>query len=400
MENIKQAITDGDFDEVKNLIKGVDVNGEEGHTLLIEAVHRNKTEIVDLLIATGADVHAKEKDNRGRTALICAAWSGSTEIIKLLLAAGAEINTKDNEGHSALDIAADLAQVDSLKFLISEGADLSNVTKYVNINDYKKARNQNYRNVAELLIKAGAEKLGNEANKKANTNKKIYIEYLKKQKWEMDPKEVISLLTHTIGADREEKGKIAIGSSKFGGTPDLPKSEEWPVYGPPQAFDRMELAERKENKEHIPFMAQINTREFDHKNQLPDGIYYYFISFDEGVCDAKVVFYDGDIKNLRKHKKPNNVEIHEESKLVFKKYYTLPLDTEVEPLNFKGDDSDTYDFLDHKKIYSPFIQILGHLYFEPDDSITAKEKLLIFFEDYSIFAIESEDGEERVNMED
>ncbi len=95
----------------------------------------------------------------------------------------------------------------------------------------------------------------------------------------------------------------------------------------------------KEKEPGAYSIFSADTREFDHKNRLPNGIYYYFISYDIENLVCKILFYDEDIKNLKRHKKPKNVKENEESKLEFKEYYTLPMfGSEVESLNFKGDD--------------------------------------------------------------
>lgn len=48
-----------------------------------------QTEIVDILLANGADV--KSKDKNDETALMAAAFSGRADIVKRLIASGADV---------------------------------------------------------------------------------------------------------------------------------------------------------------------------------------------------------------------------------------------------------------------------------------------------------------------
>ncbi len=448
-KTLMKAISWNEIEVIKFLLSiGADINTKdsEGLTPLTKAAWRGKAEAIEILLSAGADLEAEDGD--GHTALIKAAFHGQPENVKFLLSAGADFSyvanyvnvrsykTAHNESYRK--VAEILTELGADKPPKKKSNSKNNVQvimkKYLEYKDEKSARFWQIENTgkgftstygkignkgrsstkdfdSEEMCKKEVEKLIKQKIKKGYTEvdetKNEYIDYIKNLDWEMNPDDIISLLTYSIGADRVEyEGDIPVGSSKFGGTPDLPDSEEWPVFGSPEAFDKMDLAERKEKQEHVPFFAQINTREFDHKNQLPDGIYYYFFSYDEeNVYGAKILFFDGDIKDLRKHKKPKNVsEIYDEDKLEFQEYYTLPmLGTEVDSLNFKGDDAETYEELDFD-IYDPDIQILGHpILYQRDDSITAaKEKLLLYFvdeNDHSIFAIESEDGEVMIAME-
>ena len=44
------------------------------------------------------------RDNLGRTALHYAAWNGQKEVVELLLANGADVEAKDNIGLTAFDM--------------------------------------------------------------------------------------------------------------------------------------------------------------------------------------------------------------------------------------------------------------------------------------------------------
>ncbi len=60
-------------------------------------------EIVELLIASGANVN--KKDVRGSIPLHFTAWQGSKEIAELFIAKRAGVNTKNEDGETPLDWA-------------------------------------------------------------------------------------------------------------------------------------------------------------------------------------------------------------------------------------------------------------------------------------------------------
>jgi ankyrin repeat protein len=80
------------------LAKGANVNAKKktGWTALIWAARKGHTATVQALLANGANVNAKTKD--GVTALMWAAKGGYTEIVKALLAKGANVNAKSEDG--------------------------------------------------------------------------------------------------------------------------------------------------------------------------------------------------------------------------------------------------------------------------------------------------------------
>ena len=54
-----------------------------------------------------------------------AAWAGVAEMARLLLAAGADIHAKEKNGVLALQRARDFGHADIVELLIQEGADLA-----------------------------------------------------------------------------------------------------------------------------------------------------------------------------------------------------------------------------------------------------------------------------------
>jgi len=70
----------------------VDVEDDDGFTPLYHAAFNSHKEIVELLIAKGADVNGK--DIWGHTSLHLAAIKGHKELAELLIANGADVNAK------------------------------------------------------------------------------------------------------------------------------------------------------------------------------------------------------------------------------------------------------------------------------------------------------------------
>ncbi len=113
----------GEIETVKAaLAMGADPNVGEvkwHETPLHWAAMGGHTEIVKLLLASGAKVRAKEAG--GRTPLH---WSSKVEITQLLLAAGADVNARDNVGYTPLIEAATGGRADIAKALLKAGAEV------------------------------------------------------------------------------------------------------------------------------------------------------------------------------------------------------------------------------------------------------------------------------------
>jgi ankyrin repeat protein len=112
-----------DVDEMLN--RGADPNQTDnvGATALMWAMPDIGK--VRRLIARGADVNARSS-NLGRTPLLVAAgYPGTVDVLKLLLANGANLHAKDAAGFTALGIAMTSADVEVVRFLVDRGLDVN-----------------------------------------------------------------------------------------------------------------------------------------------------------------------------------------------------------------------------------------------------------------------------------
>ncbi|MBI4640978.1 MAG: caspase family protein [Candidatus Tectomicrobia bacterium] len=90
---------------------------------LISAIREGNSAKVNALLNGGADVNAKDKDDR--TALMYAAAKGDPAIVQALLDRGAEVNVKDKDGRTALIYAAPKGDFNVMKALLDKGADVN-----------------------------------------------------------------------------------------------------------------------------------------------------------------------------------------------------------------------------------------------------------------------------------
>ena len=88
-----EAVRQGHAQCVKLLLEtsGSDINecGRNG-SALCEAIYKEHTGIIDLLILSGADVNKASRD--GKTPLMVAAQKGNENIVKTMIRAGADVN--------------------------------------------------------------------------------------------------------------------------------------------------------------------------------------------------------------------------------------------------------------------------------------------------------------------
>lgn len=158
------ALIENRTDIAELLIKnGVDCNctikddNKNVCSVLEFALYKNQSEIATLLINHGADIH--HYCTAGSNSFLIAAQSGDNKNIQLLLDKGipVDIRGKNNfEGQTALMSAANSNHLDTIKFLISCGANI-NATRNSGLTALMVASQTGSEKVVEYLIKNGAD---------------------------------------------------------------------------------------------------------------------------------------------------------------------------------------------------------------------------------------------------
>ena len=88
------------------------------------------TETVGILIALDADVTTTDEPGYGWTPLHKAAEYGTAEAIDALVAAGADVEARDKDDWTPLHWAAGYGTVENINVLLDAGADVAARTKY------------------------------------------------------------------------------------------------------------------------------------------------------------------------------------------------------------------------------------------------------------------------------
>lgn len=131
IQDIHHAAESGCIKKIEQYLKeGVNVNSidETGRPLLMNAVAADQVETVEFLLLRGADPDQLGDNTAGSFSLGIAAFRGKVRIVNLLLQNGANINVTNKSGLSALELAALGGQLEILKILISQKAELYNST--------------------------------------------------------------------------------------------------------------------------------------------------------------------------------------------------------------------------------------------------------------------------------
>ncbi len=186
---LRWAACNGDMQEVQSLIvRGVSVHATDydGHTPLHCAAEGGHVEVARLLIRCGARIDPSDKQGRTPAVLAMtknhravveyllregaaanlhlAAYLGDVTKARSLIDGGADVNGKDPDGWTALHHAASQNQREVAKLLIVAGADLSTVTdskgyrrSYIVGTALHHAVEGGYRGLVGLLIDSGAD---------------------------------------------------------------------------------------------------------------------------------------------------------------------------------------------------------------------------------------------------
>jgi ankyrin repeat protein len=114
----------------------------DGWTPLHLAAFFGRPEIAEILLANGADVDARSKNQMRNTPLHAAVAGKRTDIASVLLNHGAEVNATQHGGWTPLHAAAQNGDVELARLLISLGADV-------------KARAENNQTALDLALTKG-----------------------------------------------------------------------------------------------------------------------------------------------------------------------------------------------------------------------------------------------------
>ena len=99
-----------------------DIQFKNGATLLIATVTHSTAQVTEKLLTKGAVVHINTPNEGGCTPLMWAANFGYIDIMKVLLAHGADIHAVSKNRSTALSIALDNQKNDAAKLLLAAGA--------------------------------------------------------------------------------------------------------------------------------------------------------------------------------------------------------------------------------------------------------------------------------------
>jgi ankyrin repeat protein len=129
---LQQAVTTNKLADVQRLLKegansSIIVEDKNRRSALILATARGFTEIVTLLLSSGAEVNYK--DNAGLTALNWAAMRQKNAEARRLLIWYADVNTYDNNGVTPLMYAVGTHNVELIQLLAKSGANLNAISK-------------------------------------------------------------------------------------------------------------------------------------------------------------------------------------------------------------------------------------------------------------------------------
>lgn len=134
-----------------NNVGNVDIEDDDGNTLLMHAVANKHQSMIAMLLAEGANPNFKNK--LGFTPMHLAASNGDNKAMHYLTIAGGNPNLRDNDGNTPFMYAAMMCNKETNKLMIDMGGDVSMVNKLnknKNILDY--AYNNRDRSVQGFLM--------------------------------------------------------------------------------------------------------------------------------------------------------------------------------------------------------------------------------------------------------
>ena len=155
---VADALKAGDLAGARKLVEQhADVNApqSDGATALDWAVYRSDKEMVDLLLAAGANARAANRE--GSTPLWLASINGDAAIIAALLKAGADANEHLPLGRTPLMAASRTGNVEAIQVLLDHGADVNARETLRGTTPLMWAADEGHAAAIQLLIQRGAD---------------------------------------------------------------------------------------------------------------------------------------------------------------------------------------------------------------------------------------------------
>lgn len=124
-DSLGECVASGQIDIVHKYIDAgfsPSSRNSKGVPMLCIAVRSSHLDIVKYLISLGADINAIS-DDRNNTPVMDAASSGDLDSLKLLVSEGANLETQSKNGQTALILAVGHGDVEVSNYLLSTGAD-------------------------------------------------------------------------------------------------------------------------------------------------------------------------------------------------------------------------------------------------------------------------------------
>jgi uncharacterized protein len=126
---ITGAAAAGDIAAVRDLLAAEPVlvhsHSYEGWTPLHLAAHFGHSQVVEMLLAQGADVHARATNDLGSSPLLWAIMGQDVAAVTLLLEHGADINETTTAGSTPLHKAAVVGNAALVRLLLARGANVN-----------------------------------------------------------------------------------------------------------------------------------------------------------------------------------------------------------------------------------------------------------------------------------
>ena len=160
-----EACAAGELERVERLIahesqtdaNAVDINAQsdDGWTPLHLAAYFGHAKIAELLLAHGADIAARSGNPTGNTPLHAALAANQKMAVAVLIGHGADVNAVDAAGWRPLHLAAANNALDVMKTLIAQGADVAGMNRD-GLTAVELAEQKGFREAAALLKRHGA----------------------------------------------------------------------------------------------------------------------------------------------------------------------------------------------------------------------------------------------------